>query len=283
MEESPHRSSPRLLVFTDLDATLLDDSYSWAPATSAIERLKGGQHCLVLSSSKTLAEMRALALELELDAPLVAENGATIAIPEHSSLLEPSDEGPVDDGFVISTQGASRPDILRLAHDLRETEGYAFSGFADWDAQAVADRTGLSLKSAVLALDRHGTEPIIWEDSPERWDTFAAILRSHGLKAIRGGRFIHLMGETDTARGLQEVVRRVQLQSAWQNMKVVALGDSPNDLGMLSAADFAVVIPNTHHEETLQPSAGCVIYANALGPIGWNKSMHILMDDLGIE
>ena len=135
MEESPHRSSPRLLVFTDLDATLLDDSYSWAPATSAIERLKGGQHCLVLSSSKTLAEMRALALELELDAPLVAENGAAIAIPERSSLLEASDEGPVDNGFVISTQGASRPDILRLAHDLRETAGYAFSGFADWDAQ----------------------------------------------------------------------------------------------------------------------------------------------------
>ena len=111
---------------------------------------KGGQHCLVLSSSKTLAEMRALALELELDAPLVAENGATIAIPEHSSLLEPSDEGPVDDGFVISTQGASRPDILRLAHDLRETEGYAFSGFADWDAQAVADRTGLALRAQCL-------------------------------------------------------------------------------------------------------------------------------------
>ena len=283
MEESPHRSSPRLLVFTDLDATLLDDSYSWAPATSAIERLKGGQHCLVLSSSKTLAEMRALALELELDAPLVAENGAAIAIPEHSSLLEPSDEGPVDDGFVISTQGASRPDILRLAHDLREVEGFAFSGFADWDAQAVADRTGLSLESAVLALDRHGTEPIIWEDSPERWKTFAAILSSKGLKAVRGGRFIHLMGETDKARGLQEVVRRVQLQSTWQNTKVVALGDSPNDLGMLSAADFAVVIPNTHHDETLQPSASHVIYADALGPIGWNKSMHTLMDDLGIE
>ena len=51
--------------------------------------------------------MRALAVELELDAPLVAENGATIAIPERSALLEPSDEGPVDDGFVISTQGAS--------------------------------------------------------------------------------------------------------------------------------------------------------------------------------
>ena len=88
MEGSQHRSAPRLLVFTDLDATLLDDSYSWAPAAEAIERLKRGKHCLVLSSSKTLAEMHALALELDLNAPLIAENGATIAIPEGSRLLE---------------------------------------------------------------------------------------------------------------------------------------------------------------------------------------------------
>ncbi len=283
MEASPHRSGPRLLVFTDLDATLLDETYSWAPAATAIERLKRGQHSLVLSSSKTLAEMRALAFELKLDAPLVAENGATIAIPTKSPLLEPSDDTSEDDGFVISTQGASRDEILTLAHGLRETEGYMFSGFADWDANAVRQRTGLSLESAGLALDRHGTEPIVWEDSAERWETFAGLLAAKGLRALRGGRFIHLMGDTDKARGLKEVVRRVKGQPAWDAMHVVALGDSPNDLKMLSAAEFAVVIPNTHHNETLKPTAPNVIYAEALGPVGWNSSMHTLMNDLGIK
>jgi len=273
----------RLLVFTDLDATLLDDSYSWAPAATAVDRLKAGGHTIVLCSSKTLAEMRELAVELGLDAPLVAENGATIAIPVESQLLERSDQGPVQDGYVIYNQGMGRAAILKLAHSLRERHGYRFEGFADWDAAEVAKRTGLELESAGRALNRHGTEPIVWQDTEERWELFKSSLNEAGVLAIRGGRFIHLMGETDKARGLREVVRRVSKLSGWENKRVIALGDSPNDLQMLSAADIAVVIPNTHHNEELKPSAAKVCYADALGPLGWNSALHNIMDDLGLD
>lgn len=271
------------MVFTDLDATLLDDTYSWGPATSALTRLRRGGHCVVLSSSKTLAEMRQLAHDLQLDAPLVAENGATIALPQESSLLESSDDGPKKDGYIISTQGASRADILAFAHRLRENEGYRFRGFADWDAKEVAFRTGLTSESAALALQRHGTEPIAWEDSEEHWLAFRASLDGQGIQAIRGGRFIHLMGKTDKAHGLREVVRRARKLSAWTEMRVIALGDSPNDSEMLSAADIAVVIPNNHHNETLKPTAPVVRYAEAPGPIGWNQTMHSLMDEMGLD
>lgn len=283
MVASQNSQALRLLVFTDLDATLLDDSYSWKPASSAIERLKAGGHSIVLSSSKTLAEMRHLALELELDSPLVAENGATIAIPSGSSLREASDTGPIVDGFVIFNQGASRPDILALTHGLREKHGYEFEGFADWDTAEVTHRTGLDAESAKRALERHGTEPIVWNDTEARWSLFKDSLEASGLLAIRGGRFIHLMGDTDKARGLSEVVRRAAVHSYWQNRYVVALGDSPNDLKMLSAADEAVVIPNSHHNETLKPSAAKIRYADAFGPIGWNSAMHSLMNDLGLD
>jgi mannosyl-3-phosphoglycerate phosphatase len=283
MEASEHPLPLRLLVFTDLDATLLDDHYMWTPAASAIERLKAGGHSIVLSSSKTLAEMRHLALELELDAPLVAENGATIAIPSDSNLLEPSDTGPTVDGFVISTQGAARSEIISLAHGLREMHGYKFQGFADWDAGEVVKRTGLDQQSATRALERHGTEPIVWDDTDAKWLAFKAALDEKELLAIRGGRFIHLMGKTDKARGLGEVVRRASRLDYWKHRYVVALGDSPNDLKMLSAADMAVVIPNSHHNETLKPNASKVCYADAFGPIGWNSAMHSLMDDLGLD
>ena len=49
------------LVVTDLDGTLLDHhNYSWQPASSAIELLQQHRVPLVLSSSKTLAEMNVL-------------------------------------------------------------------------------------------------------------------------------------------------------------------------------------------------------------------------------
>ena len=48
----------RFLVFTDLDATLLDHkNYSWQPAAQAINYLEANGHPLILCSSKTLAEM----------------------------------------------------------------------------------------------------------------------------------------------------------------------------------------------------------------------------------
>ena len=45
-------------IFTDLDGTLLDhDTYSWAPAAPAIERIKKLGIPLIAISSKTLAEL----------------------------------------------------------------------------------------------------------------------------------------------------------------------------------------------------------------------------------
>ena len=283
MVVSENPSALRLLVFTDLDATLLDEHYVWAPAASAIERLKGGGHTIVLSSSKTLAEMRELATELGLNAPLVAENGATIAIPSTSEFLESTDQGPVQGGYVIYNQGLARPEILELAHRLRKDQRLKFQGFSDWDAGEVASRTGLDLESAGRALERHGTEPILWHDTEERWEGFKTSLNESGILAIRGGRFIHLMGDTDKARGLGEVVRRASMLEAWKTRRVIALGDSPNDLKMLSAADIAVVIPNRHHNEELKPSTSEVLYPSAFGPLGWNSAIHEIMDDLGLD
>ncbi|MFQ5696467.1 MAG: mannosyl-3-phosphoglycerate phosphatase, partial [Terriglobia bacterium] len=49
---------PRLIVFTDLDATLLDhQTYSWAAAEPALRRLRLLGIPLVFCTSKTRAEV----------------------------------------------------------------------------------------------------------------------------------------------------------------------------------------------------------------------------------
>ena len=47
----------RWLVFTDLDGTLLDESYSWDLAQPAIDLLRSASIPIILNSSKTVAEM----------------------------------------------------------------------------------------------------------------------------------------------------------------------------------------------------------------------------------
>ena len=89
-------SKKKLLVVTDLDGTFLDHRYNWDEAKPAVARLRELGLPLVLNSSKTVAEMEDLAMELGLQSPLVAENGGLLAIPndrtgDYSCLLYTSD------------------------------------------------------------------------------------------------------------------------------------------------------------------------------------------------
>lgn len=246
----------RFTIVTDLDATLLDDAYSWEAAAPAVAALRERGFPLVLNSSKTVAEMRVLAAELGTDAPIIAENGGVIAIGDELRVL-----------------GTARDDILALAQALRSSQGYRFAGFADWSAAEIATRTGLSEEAAALAAERAATEPIIWQDSPARGEEFAAALAEAGIRCVAGGRFTHLMGHADKADGLCEVRNLL-------GGTVVALGDSPNDEAMLSAADIAIVIPNPHSPE-IAPQARRVIHAEMPGPSGWNAAILSLLNEHG--
>lgn len=68
----------KLLIATDLDATFLNHDYTWSEAAPAVARLRELGIPLVLNSSKTVAEMESLAKDLDLDSPIVAENGGCL-------------------------------------------------------------------------------------------------------------------------------------------------------------------------------------------------------------
>lgn len=71
-----------LLIFTDLDGTLLDShSYDWQPAAPWLNRLREAGVPVILCSSKTSAKMLYLQKNVGLQGlPLIAENGAVIQL-----------------------------------------------------------------------------------------------------------------------------------------------------------------------------------------------------------
>ncbi|MDG1241091.1 MAG: HAD-IIB family hydrolase [Opitutae bacterium] len=271
----------KLLVVTDLDGSLLDNSYSWQAARPALQCLKTLKIPLVLNSSKTISEMKYFTHSLGTLAPVVAENGGLLAVPQESGLLDQPKDFHHSANDWIQVTGLSRDFILSRAHSLRVAEGYLFEGFADWSDAMVTEHTGLSSAAASRAQSRHATEPILWKDTLARRATFERSLAKDGIRLLMGGRFLHLMGPADKASGTVAVKALYQKAMPDVEWVVVALGDSQNDQAMLEVADIAVVIPHAGGRH-ISPQGPDVRIASMPATAGWNEAiLTIIRDELG--
>lgn len=247
------------LVFTDLDGTLLDHhNYSFQAAMPALNLLKEQGIPIILNSSKTLAELADLSEQLQLDAPVIAENGSLIAIPTEPPVL----------------WGPDYKDICRLLDQWRADYGWQFEGFHDWDVDAVAEHTGLSKAAASMAASRQASEPLLWHDSDENLKAFQALLEKQQLQLKKGGRFWHVMGQTDKVNAMKYLSERQQRLTG-APVSVIALGDGPNDVAMLEAADVAVIVHNPDSDgiQISPRDEQQLIETTLAGPAGWNAAI----------
>src|SRR4030067_2997947 len=106
-------TTPKLVIFTDLDGCLLDSKpYSFEPAQAALRLIKQKKIPLVLVSSKTRVEMEEYRRRLKNDHPFVSENGGAIFIPKDYFSFQFSIEKKSGKYFVLEL-GTFYPQIIR--------------------------------------------------------------------------------------------------------------------------------------------------------------------------
>lgn len=250
-----------LVVFSDLDGTLLNhDDYSWGPAKGALDMLAEIKAPVILATSKTAAEVEVLQRQMGLSGlPAIVENGAG----------------------VIGIEGlVCRDEYLRL----RETLGQLpddirqyFEGFGDMDDARIVSLTGLTAGAAVRAQTRMFSEPGLWTGSATLESEFIAALDRKGVMARRGGRFLTLSFGKTKADGMAQII------SYYRPAHTIALGDAPNDIEMLEAADFGVIIANPHHAalSLLDGEArGTITRTTHAGPEGWDRAVRDILEKL---
>lgn len=268
----------QLVVFSDMDGTLLDhDTYSWQAAAPALEQLKARDIPLIPVTSKTRAEVVDLRTELNNANPYIVENGAAIYLPNHyfAGFGSATDTGAEQ---LIST-GPTRAEVQTALRSVRDVEHLQFESFAELGAQRIAELTGLSVEDAEKANERAASEPLLWLDSDARLSAFSNELAEHGLKCVRGGRFVHVMGKFDKADAVAMLTRLYTEKFSGQALVTVALGDGPNDLSMLANADIAVVVKGKHDFDMSLSSHNQVVRTQQPGPAGWNNAILQILDD----
>lgn len=271
-----------LLVFSDLDGTLLDHhSYSYDAAKPALLHLFGQNIPLILNTSKTFTETLTIQDEFGGFHPFVVENGAVIAIPEnYFNQIPEYDTSITDDqgrSFFIKQLGMDYSNILRHLNRLRREFGFKFRGFGDMSDEEVATHTGLSIAKAADSRKRLASEPLLWEDQPQRLSEFIQELAALKLTLIQGGRFWHVKSASDKADAMQWLHRQYQQQQPKANFINVALGDSPNDQTMLEKADIAVVIAGLGGHRIELNGAANQFYTALTGPWGWERAIHQIL------
>src|SRR4030042_950735 len=104
----------RILVFTDLDGTLLDHrTYSFEPARPALRIMRESDIPLIICTSKTRAEVQEIRAALGNIDPFIVENGGAIFVPEgYFSVELPASRS--DSGFLVVEMGTSYSRILAV-------------------------------------------------------------------------------------------------------------------------------------------------------------------------
>lgn len=275
--DAQKRCQEQLLFFTDLDGTLLDHfSYSSTAALPALRQLDQLHIPWIPNTSKTYAELQPLRTRLNHSGPFVVENGAALYLPETVPLTE---KLSLIEGYQVKRFGQRREHLLDVLEPLRGR--YRFRSFSQMSVTELIDLTGLDKRSADTALQRQYTEPMHWRDSEAALADMRLELKGSGLALVRGGRFVHLMGQHDKADALRWL--KQQYEAEGRVVKAVALGDGENDIEMLNAADIAVVVRSPVHPPIKLTRHKHVITTAGIGPTGWNQAVLEILQNTNLR
>jgi len=269
----------KLIIFTDLDATLLDPvNYSWEAASQAIDALKERQASIVLVSSKTLAEIAPLHRELDLADPFIVENGGGIALKAESTLTHELQKKKLfskvrnHGEYLLIALGTEYPELVARLGEISSELALPLVGFSSMSAAEVAGLTGLSPGQAVNAKDRLFDEPFLLPvQAKGRESEVREAAARKGLTAVEGGRFWHLIGHSGKGRVVSILIQ--SYRRSYGEIHTVGLGDSPNDFSFLELVDTAVLLGGAARRSSIPKNLLNARLTSVSGPQGWNEEV----------
>ena len=216
-----------LWVVSDVDGTLMDHSYDLNPAKETIKTLQKLTIPVILCTSKTAAEVNVIRNELNLTDPYIVENGAAI----YGESLE-----KVNGKIILGKKYEILEEILNYISKDIDYKLIPLNNLSDKEA---TELTGLKGNSLTLMRDRHWSMPFL---NPPSFleERINICCKKFKVDIFKGNRMSHLLS-TNSNKG--KAINALKKYSNNQNIQIIGLGDSPNDLPLLLNSDIRIVIP----------------------------------------
>jgi len=254
-------------IVTDIDGTLMDHSYDLNPAKETINWLKDLKIPVILCTSKTRAEVQEIRRELNIYDPYIVENGGAIY-------------GEYSDGknweLIL---GKSYFELEKILMKISEEIDYYLKPLNELSDSEATVLTGLTGNSLNLMRDRHWSMPFL--NPPDNLEK--KIINSsskYEVNIFRGNRMSHLLYKgSNKGKAIKKLVE----YSKNFNVKIIGLGDSPNDLPLLNNSTYKVVIPGPDgpNRKLLSDLKGSkYILSDEANGFGWRKEVSILVNNL---
>ncbi|MDB9313485.1 HAD-IIB family hydrolase [Spirulina sp. CS-785/01] len=271
-------TNPQLLIFTDLDGTLLGaEDYSDEAALPAIAQLQQQDIPLIPVTSKTRAEVEVLRHGLNLTDPFIVENGSGIFIPVGNPHFTHEREEHADEYHLLRL-GMTYSQARAILKTLETALKRPLEGFGDLSEAQLQALTQLPLEDLKRAKKREFSEPFVTLQSipPE---IVTAKVKELGAEVVVGDRFSHLISRhAGKGKAVQELVQRYQRNHPDQTLFTVGLGNSPNDLPMLEVVDQAIILPGKKGPHPQLQARGWPV-APAPAPQGWADVVQDLISE----
>jgi mannosyl-3-phosphoglycerate phosphatase len=228
---------PKIVVFADLDGTILDERYNFSQTQPIIHKLLASGASIVLASSKTRSEIEFYRKRIGIKDPFIVEDGSAIYIPKRYFKTTFTYSKQHRQYYVIEL-GMPYLEIREKIESIKKEMGANIIGFGDMTTQEVAQDTGLPFKLAQLAKLREYDEPFRVVEGTETEVIHA--IQGKGLCYTKGGRYFHALGNTDKGKATKILKHLYQLE--FQKLLTIGIGDSPNDSSMFAVVDEPYII-----------------------------------------
>ncbi len=262
------KNNSRYWIVTDLDGTLMDENYDISPAKNTLNMLSKMSIPVIPCTSKTASEVRYFRNENGLSDPFIVENGAAIygTYENNSSEWE----------LIL---GKCYEELRIILMKISKEVNYNLIPLNDLSQVQIFELTGLSGNAINRALERQWSVPFL-NPPDDIFEKVKLICESYNVHVFKGNRMSHLLSiESHKGKAVNEL--KVYLQN--QDVKIIALGDSQNDLPLLEYADISIVIPGKDGpNKYLKPGIdkGSFILANAPHAEGWSNSVDLIINNL---